>query len=69
MSWLVKMPKMLSHEPKQVDYYYYCLLSQALVELKLYSEAIGICDDGLRVEPRDPNLLERMRDCRAILAV
>ncbi|CAF1481696.1 unnamed protein product, partial [Didymodactylos carnosus] len=46
---------------------YYRILSEALVTLELFSEANGVCSDGLKIEPRDSTLLRRQRDCNAHL--
>ncbi len=43
------------------------LLSEVLMRLDLVGEARFVCADGLKQAPRDPILLQRQRDCIALL--
>ncbi|CAF1672082.1 unnamed protein product [Rotaria magnacalcarata] len=45
---------------------YYRILSEALMALELYTEAIAVCTKGLEVEPRDEVLLVWKRDSSAL---
>jgi TPR repeat protein len=54
----------IEREPNKVGHHH--LLSEALLRLDLISEAAAACREGLRVDPRDPVLLQRQRDCGAI---
>ncbi|CAF1335585.1 unnamed protein product [Didymodactylos carnosus] len=52
---------------KQIKYFR--VLSEALMGLELYSEAKGICNEGLKINPCDEILLVRSRDCSAFIAI
>ncbi|CAF1355338.1 unnamed protein product [Didymodactylos carnosus] len=54
----------LELEPKQIKYY--LVLSEALLGLNLQKEAEAVCVEGLKLDPREPTLLMRQRDCNAI---
>ena len=51
-------------DPGQVKFYR--ILSEALVGLSLFKEAIEVCRTGLEIDPRDETLLLRLRDSKAL---
>ena len=48
-------------DPKNIKFHQ--TLSEALMGLKMYGEALVACEGGLTLDPRDPALLIRQRDC------
>jgi len=51
--------------PKNVKYFR--VLSEVLLEMKLYRESLAACLQGLELNPRDEVLNVRERDCRALM--
>ena len=49
-------------DPKNIKFYR--ILSEALIGLGSFSEALKECERGLKLDPRDPKLLIRQRDCQ-----
>ena len=43
---------------------YFRVLSEALMGLKLFDEALIACERGLKLDPREPTLLLRQRECK-----
>jgi len=52
-------------DPKNVKCFR--VLSEVLIEMRLYEESLAACIQGLEVDPRDEVLNIRERDCRALI--
>lgn len=52
-------------DPNQVQYYH--VLVKSLISLNQHKEALGACENGLKIDPRDKILLIEKRNCNAFI--
>ena len=53
-------------DPKNVKFYR--ILSESLMGLQLFKEALKVCEKGLKLDPKEPSLLSRLKECRSKLS-